>query len=338
MARHGIGRQAAGRWGAGLCLLIAAFLAVAAVAEEFDPGKSTGPEIQAYRDNYVPHEYPSPARTWYYADAVVVTVLLLSGMWLVRTNRPARWITIQMGVALLYLGIFRGGCICPVGATANVCLGIVRPELIGLSTLVLFLVPLIVALLCGRIFCGSVCPLGAVQALCSPDKARHPVPRRPHLVLLGVPVLVLLATAATAGSRFLPCLLDPYTPLFFQGHALVQKAASWFSAGYAEPGWILAGSGPAWAILAAALAVGWFIPRAFCRYLCPYGVLLGLLSIVAFRRRKIDPAACIQCERCATHCPVQAIRPAADGTALEISAYQCIQCNRCSSVCKKRAV
>lgn len=340
MFRGGMTRLTAGRWPVVFYFLVAAFVTFAAVAEEFDPGRVTGPEIQAYRDRYVPREYPAPARAWYYADAAVVTVLLLSGMWLVRTNRPARWLAAQMAFALLYLGVIRGGCICPVGATSNVLLGVSHPELIGLATLALFLVPLIVALLSGRVFCGTVCPLGAVQELCSPNKARRPVPRRWHRALLVLPVVVLLATAAAVwlGICFLPCLLDPYTPLFFQGRALVQKLVSWFFSGYAEPGWILAGSGLAWTILFAALAAGWFIPRVFCRYICPYGVLLGLLAAVGFWRRKIHAETCVQCERCVKQCPVQAIQPSPDGTALEISPYQCIQCNRCSTICRRGAV
>ena len=324
-----------GRLVAALLMLATLGRAVAQDADALDPGRSTGPEIQAYRDQYVPREYPSPARAWFYADVAMVSGLLLSGMWLVRTHRPARWITAQLAGALLYFGMIRGGCICPVGATANVLLGLSRPELVGLATLGLFLAPLAVALASGRIFCGAVCPLGAVQQLLSRKKAA-PLPRWLHRTLLALPVGVLLATAGTVwmGLGFLPCKLDPYTPLFFQGHACVQKWASWVSWGHAEPGWILAGSALAWAILTAALIAGWFIPRLFCRYVCPYGVLLGLLAAVAFWRREIDATSCKQCRRCVKHCPVQAIQPSADGKTLEISSYQCVQCGRCSEICK----
>ncbi len=319
--------------------LMAAFWGTAIAEEPFDPGKVTGPEIQAYRDAYVPREYPAPARLWFYADVAVVAGLLLSGTWLVRTNRPVRWISAQLAMALLYLGLIRGGCICPVGATANVLLGLARPELIGLATLALFLVPLIAALFSGRIFCGTVCPLGAVQQLLSKKRPRA-VPVSLHRILLALPVVVLLATAATVwmGLGFLPCKLDPYTPLFFQGHAGVQKLAAWMAAGYAEPHWIVAGSAPAWGMLAAALIAGWFIPRIFCRYVCPYGVLLGMLAVVGFWRREIDAEACVQCELCVTNCPVQAIQPSQDGKTLKLSSYQCVQCGSCSRICKRQSI
>lgn len=310
-----------------------------AVAEEFDPGRATGPEILTYREHAVPQEFPSPARGWCYGDVAVVAGLLLSGIWLVRSHRPARWISAQLGVALLYLGLIRGGCICPVGAAANVLLGIAHPELVGLATLALFLLPLVVALASGRIFCGTVCPLGAVQQLLSRREAQ-PLSIRLHRLLLALPVVILLIAAGEAwlGKGFLPCRLDPYTPLFFQGHALVQKLAALAAQGYAEPRWILAGGGLAWAILIWALFVGWFIPRAFCRYVCPYGVLLGLLASVGFWRREIDAEACIRCASCVKQCPVQAISLSTDGKTLELSSYQCVQCGLCSEVCRRRAV
>ena len=330
------------RWKFAACLMVSVLIAVsgAALAEDFDPGRASGPEIQAYRDHAIPQEYPSPAREWFYSDVAVVVVLLLSGTWLVRTHRPARWLSAQLGAALLYLGLIRGGCICPVGATANVLLGIARPELVGLATMGLFLVPLIVALASGRVFCGAVCPLGAVQHLLSRSRGGMRVPPWLHRALLALPVLILLATAGEVwfAHGFLPCQLDPYKPLFFQGHAFVQKLTALFTAGHAEPGWILVGGSLAWAILLLALLVGWFIPRVFCRYVCPYSVLLGLLASVGFWRREIDANVCIQCERCVKQCPVQAIRRSVDGKTVEISSYQCVQCGCCADVCKRQAV
>ena len=150
----------------------------------------------------------------------------------------------------------------------------------------------------------------------------------------------MLATAAAvwSGLGFLTCRLDPYKPLFFQGHAFVQKLASMLLWGHAEPGWILAGSALAWAVLAVVLVAGWFIPRLFCRYVCPYGVLLGLLASVGFWRREIDAESCLQCNRCLKQCPVQAIETSSDGKTLKLSSYQCVQCGRCSGVCRRHSV
>ncbi|MEI6350180.1 MAG: 4Fe-4S binding protein [Verrucomicrobiota bacterium] len=324
-------------------MILIAFAAVSASLavdepDSFDPGKAVGSEIQTYRDHAIPREYPAPARAWVYADVAVMAGLLITGMWLVRTNRSSRWISIQLAFALLYFGFARGGCICPVGATANVFLGIQHPELVGLATLALFLLPLVAALACGRVFCGSVCPLGALQHLLSSPKAK-PLPLSLHRALLFIPPAILVATTVRVwlGCGFLPCEIDPYVPAFFQSHSLLQKLASLASSQYAEPVLILAGSSKTWALLSATLIAGWFVPRIFCRYLCPYGVLLGLFSAVAFWRRQINAESCLQCNRCVKHCPVQAIENARDGS-VSVSPFQCVQCGRCHELCAHKSI
>ena len=117
------------------------------------------------------------------------------------------------------------------------------------------------------------------------------------------------------------------------------RVASGFpGARHVEPGLILDGSGLAWAILAMALVIGWFIPRVFCRYVCPYRILPGILATVGFWRREIDKEACLHCNRCLKQCPVQAIKPSSDGKILKLSSYQCVQCGQCSGACRRRAV
>ncbi len=321
-------------------LLIAWLAPVAVRAAEPDCQKAEGALIQSYRDEYVPREFACPSRAWVYADVAVLSLLLASGAWIVLAGKPSGWISAQLAVALLYFGLFRGGCICPVGATANVSLALLHPELIGRATLAIFLLPLLVALLCGRVFCAAVCPLGAFQHFVSARFAK-PLPALLHKALLGLPPLVLAATALMAAGRlgFLPCMLDPYKPLFFSGHALVQKLASLAGLGFSEPGIILAGSVTAWGILAGVVIIGRRVPRPFCRYACPYGVLLGLVSIFAFRRRRIDPDFCAACSRCEKTCPVQAISvdPLNRQAGASISSYQCVQCGRCSDGCKFQA-
>lgn len=52
------------------------------------------------------------------------------------------------------------------------------------------------------------------------------------------------------------------------------------------------------------LAVGsLFVHNFWCRYLCPYGALLGLVSLASPLRIRRDPGACIDCAKCARACP-----------------------------------
>jgi polyferredoxin len=45
------------------------------------------------------------------------------------------------------------------------------------------------------------------------------------------------------------------------------------------------------------------VKNAWCRYLCPYGALTGLLALVSPARIRRDAGACIDCAKCAKACP-----------------------------------
>jgi len=57
---------------------------------------------------------------------------------------------------------------------------------------------------------------------------------------------------------------------------------------------------------AALFGLAWLAPRAWCRWLCPAGALLGLFSGRPLIRRRVS-SDCNQCGLCARHCPVGAI-------------------------------
>ena len=57
------------------------------------------------------------------------------------------------------------------------------------------------------------------------------------------------------------------------------------------------------------LIAGIFINRPYCRYLCPYGVLLNIFSRFSHRHLTITPAECTNCRLCEDVCPYDAIIP-----------------------------
>jgi MauM/NapG family ferredoxin protein len=90
------------------------------------------------------------------------------------------------------------------------------------------------------------------------------------------------------------------------------------------------------ALLACALALIGSValsPRFWCRYLCPAGALMGLLSRRPFLRRKVS-AACVQCGTCAKQCPMGAI----GGDPYQTLHSECITCTTCVRVCPEAAV
>ncbi|MDE1920448.1 MAG: 4Fe-4S binding protein [Candidatus Omnitrophica bacterium] len=57
------------------------------------------------------------------------------------------------------------------------------------------------------------------------------------------------------------------------------------------------------AVLAALIGLSVLIRYFWCRYLCPYGALLGLVGLLSPARIKRNIPSCIECGKCARVCP-----------------------------------
>ncbi len=141
---------------------------------------------------------------------VLIGALALSAFLAIKLRKRTAlfWLTV---FSVAYLGFFRKGCICPVGATQNVVLALFQPGyIIPISAVIFFVLPLLSALFFGRTFCSSVCPLGAVQELVIYKPLK--VPEWIARPLGFVPVLYLGFTVlfAATGSEFIICRFDPF--------------------------------------------------------------------------------------------------------------------------------
>ena len=72
-----------------------------------------------------------------------------------------------------------------------------------------------------------------------------------------------------------------------------------------------------------------WIQNFWCRYLCPYGALLGLTALLVPVRIRRDADACIDCAKCAKVCPS---RLPVDKLPQVFSA-ECTMCMQCTAVC-----
>ena len=165
------------------------------------------------------------------------------------------------------------------------------------AALVVFLAVLAVSLLFRRGFCGWICPVGAVSdALGKLGKAifGRNVNLPPvfdtslravkYLILLFFLKLVLIDMPPQAVAAFLQ---SPY-------YKVVDAKLLDF--------WIHPSSGTVAFVLAMVLLSVMF--RGFwCRYLCPYGALLGILALLSPSGIKRDPELCNSCGLCTRACP-----------------------------------
>jgi polyferredoxin len=88
-------------------------------------------------------------------------------------------------------------------------------------------------------------------------------------------------------------------------------------------------SGFALGVVLALAGLSMLVQNAWCRYLCPYGALLGLLSLASPLRVTRAKASCIDCRRCTRACPsrIQVHR------AGRVASDECSACYRCVAVC-----
>jgi ferredoxin len=233
-----------------------------------------------------PTSQPAPRHlAWEIIDVFLLIAALSVVTWFTHKKR-SRTGVFWVGIfSLVYFGFIREGCVCPIGAIQNVTLALFNPGYhIPLTVIAFFIIPLIYTLFYGRTFCAGVCPLGAIQDIfiLKPYDLKTWVQKTLGLipfVYLGLAILY-----AATSSDFIICRYDPFVGFF-------RLDATFFM----------------FSIGGIFLITSLFIARPYCRFFCPYGVLLNWISRFSKNHITITPANCIQCKLCESSCPFGAI-------------------------------
>jgi polyferredoxin len=82
-------------------------------------------------------------------------------------------------------------------------------------------------------------------------------------------------------------------------------------------------------VLGILVLVSVFVRNFWCRYLCPYGALLGFASLLSPLRVRREPEPCIDCAKCAKVCPSSL--PV--DLLITIKSAECTGCLECVAIC-----
>jgi polyferredoxin/Pyruvate/2-oxoacid:ferredoxin oxidoreductase delta subunit len=221
---------------------------------------------------------------------------------------------------------------------------------------------LALTLLFGRVWCGWLCPLGTLLEWTGSRRAGRRAGRRApasrwralkYLLLLAVVVAALLgnqvltfldpitilnrtlATAVWPALRFLTF----QTSAFLYHFPALWPALDAAHAAVLQPVFLDVQPAFSLALLTTLLfvtlvALNLWAERFWCRYLCPLGGLLALLSKLSLLRRQVS-GACAQCARCTHDCPTGTIDPQA---GYRSDPAECIVCFDCLVDCSRQGI
>src|SRR5271166_3858805 len=188
--------------------------------------------------------------------------------------------------------------------------------------LFLFVASLSISFLLRKSFCSWLCPVGTLSEYLWKSgrytfRRNFSLPRWLDIPLRGMKYLLLgffgYAVAMLPATAIAAFLNGPY------GLVVDVRMLNFFR--YLD--------GAAALTILGVVVASIFVQNFWCRYACPYGALMGLVSIFSPARIRRDEPSCIDCGRCAKACP--AALPV--DKLVQIRSAECTSCLECVAVC-----
>jgi polyferredoxin len=209
--------------------------------------------------------------------------------------------------------------VCPFGGVVSIYQMVTAGSFvqkIDQSAFILMYIVFALAVVAGPAFCGWACPLGSFQEWLAAlgrklfgKKFNGFIPSSVdrYLRYFRYAVLVLVIYATATSARLIFADYDPY-------HALFKF-------------WSNEAAASSLIVLGAVMALSLFVERPFCKYVCPYGAVLGLFNYLRIFQLRRSEAKCIDCKACDRSCPMNITV----STGRVIRDHQCISCLKCTS-------
>lgn len=181
---------------------------------------------------------------------------------------------------------------------------------------------MLISLLLKKAFCSWLCPVGTLSELIADAGKRcfgrnFTLPRWLDIPLRSVKYLLLSFFLYISLS--MPAQGIQYFLMSAYGIIIDVKMLDFFR----NIGTITSLS------VALLVVISLFIRNAWCRYLCPYGALLGLFSLLSPFKIRRNAQTCIDCGKCAQHCPSQI--PV--DKRIQVRTAECTGCMTCVESC-----